>query len=180
VLLTAALAIGPAACDSGDNAAASPSASASANRQQLLALGQEWVQCLRDHGLTRMPDAQLSQDGYLQFVALQDYNWKDDLRTHQSIIDACQPIEDRYPPNAFRPKEQFSADDLRKLAEYAKCVRAHGIPDFPDPNPAGEFDVSGTSLANGIPGKLRDQADQACKSVWSGAVKITGGSGVKK
>ncbi|WP_433363707.1 hypothetical protein ACQPZX_32620 [Actinoplanes sp. CA-142083] len=179
VLIAAVLAAGLAGC-SADPPTPSASASASANRQQLLSLGQEWVECLRDHGLTRMPDAQLTQDGYLQFPPAGDYNWKDDLRTHKAIIDACQPIEDRYPPNAFRPKEQYSADDLRKLAEFAKCVRAHGLPDFPDPNQAGEFDLSGTPLANGIPGNLRDQADEACKSVWSGDVKITGGTGVKK
>jgi len=153
---------------------------ASTDRHQLLALGQEWVQCLRDKGLTRMPDAELSQEGYLQFPASGGYNWKDDLRKHQSIIDACQPIEDRYPPNAFRPKDQFTADDLRKLAEYAECVRNHGIPDFPDPNSAGEFDLSGTPLANGIPGPLRDQAEAACHQIWDGAVKITGGGGGKK
>ncbi|MFI5889735.1 hypothetical protein ACIA5D_06400 [Actinoplanes sp. NPDC051513] len=181
LLLTALLAAGLAGCSAaGSSASPNPSASASANRQQLLSLGQEWVQCLRDHGLTRMPDAQLSQDGYLQFVPQRDYNWKEDLGKHRSIIDACQPIEDRYPPNAFRPKQQYTADDLRKLAEYAKCVRANGLPAFPDPNKEGEFDLSGTALANGVPGQLRDQADQACKSIWSGDVKITGMTGGKK
>lgn len=180
VFLTALLAAGLAGC-SADGGAAAPNPSASAaGRQQLLALGQEWVECLRGHGLTRMPDAQLTQDGYLSFAADRSYNWKEDLSKQKSIIDACQSIEDRYPPDAFRPKQQFSADDLRKLAEYAKCVRAHGIPAFPDPNQAGEFDLSGTPLAGGIPAQLRDQADQACKNIWSGDVKVTGGSGVKK
>jgi hypothetical protein len=180
VLLTALVAVGAAGCSGADPAGSpNPSASASASRQQLLAQGQQWVQCLRTHGLTRMPDAQLTQDGYLQFPPVGGYNWKDDLRTHQSIIDACQSIEDRYPPNAFRPKQQLTADDLRKLGEYAKCVRAHGVPDFPDPNQAGEFDVTGTSIAHGMPGQLRNRIDQACKSIWSGDVKITGGSGEK-
>jgi hypothetical protein len=170
-----------AGCDSsGSGGSPNPSASAPTNRQQLLALGQEWVQCLRDKGLTRMPDAELSQDGYLQFPAAGGYNWKADLGKHRSIINACQPIEDRYPPNAFRPKEQYSAADLRKLAEYAACVRQHGIPEFPDPNSKGEFDVTGTSLANGIPGSLREKAEAACHQIWDGDVRVTGGSGVKK
>ena len=180
-LLTALLVTGAAGCrPGGSSATPNPSASAATDRHQLLALGQEWVRCLRDKGLTRMPDAELSQEGYLQFPAADRYNWKDDLRKHESIIRACQSIEDRYPPNAFRPKDQVSADDLRKLAEYATCVRAHGIPGFPDPNAAGEFDVGGTSLANGIPGRLREQADAACHQIWDGAIKITGGSGAKK
>jgi len=98
-------------------------------------------------------------------------------RRHPATIAACQSIEDSYPPNAFRPHEQLTADDLRKLGEYAKCVRAHGIPAFPDPNAAGEFDVTGTALAHGIPDSLRDQADRACHTIWSGKIKITGGDG---
>jgi hypothetical protein len=181
VLLSVLLAAGIAGCDSAGSAGTpTASASASANRQQLLALGQEWVQCLRDKGLTRMPDAEVSQDGYLQFPAQTDYNWKEDLSKHRNIIDACQSIEDRYPPNAFRPKQQFSADDLRKLAAYAECVRKNGIPDFPDPNAAGEFDLSGTPLANGIPGPLRDKADAACQQIWSGEVRVTDNGGGKK
>jgi hypothetical protein len=167
-----------AACDKG-SPSASPSASAG-NRQQLLALGQEWVKCLRDHGLTRMPDVELSQEGYIEFPA-SGYNWKEDLRKHKDIIDACQPIEDRYPPNAFRPKQQFSADDLKKLAAYAACVREQGVPDFPDPDETGNFDVTGTSVENGMPGKLREKIDAACRTIWSGDVRITGGgSGGKK
>jgi hypothetical protein len=181
LLLTALLGLGIAGCHPGGSSASpNPSASASPNRQQLLALAQEWVQCLRDKGLTRMPDAEISQDGYVQFPPQGGYNWKEDLGKHRSIIEACQPIEDRYPPNAFRPRQKFSADDLRKLAEYAKCVRAHGLPDFPDPNSAGEFDLGGTSLANGIPGALQDQADAACQQIWNGDIRITGNSGGKK
>jgi hypothetical protein len=177
VLLTTLVAAGLAGCDGGSAASPNPSASA-ANRRQLLALGQQWVQCLRSHGLTRMPDAQLSQDGYLQFPQAAGYNWKEDLGKHRSIIDACQSIEDSYPPGAFRPKDQVSAADLRKLADYANCVRAHGVPDFPDPNAAGGFDVTGTSLAHGGTAKL-NAADQACKDIWSGKIQMTGGDGGK-
>ncbi|MFI1990599.1 hypothetical protein [Actinoplanes sp. NPDC020271] len=173
MLLSLLVTAGLAGCGNHPAPTTAPSSSG------LLTLGQEWVQCLRSHGLTRMPDAELSQDGYLEFPS-RDYDWKSDLVKHRDIIDACQSVEDRYPANAFRPKQQFSADDLRKLAAYADCVRKHGIPAFPDPNAAGEFDLSGTSLADGIPGALRDQADAACHSVWDGAVKITGGAGGKK
>ncbi|RKN57628.1 hypothetical protein D7193_02955 [Micromonospora costi] len=177
-----AVGAGAAGCDRGGSASggSSPSASASVGRQQLLALGQEWVQCLRDHGLTRMPDADLTSDGYLQFPPQGGYNWKDDLRTRPQVIDACKSIEDRYPPTAFRPKDQLSADDLRKLGEYAKCVREHGIPDFPDPNAAGEFDLTGTPLANGITPEQMNAAQPACRHIWSGDLRILDNGGGKK
>ncbi|MBU2668066.1 hypothetical protein KOI35_31605 [Actinoplanes bogorensis] len=169
-----------AGCSGGGGGSPTTPESSAPGRQQLLALGQEWVQCLRDHGLTRMPDAQLSQDGYLQFVPDRSYNWKDDLVKRRSIIEACQSIEDRYPPNAFRPKDQPSAGDLRKLAEFATCIRAHGLPAFPDPNQAGAFDLAGTPLAQGVPGDRWDQANDACKGIWSGEVRMLGIAGGKK
>ncbi|NMO56864.1 hypothetical protein HH310_37540 [Actinoplanes sp. TBRC 11911] len=163
-------------CDPGSPAA---TPRATPNRQQLLALGQEWVQCLRGKGLTRMPDAELTPDGYLSFPPADGYNWKEDLSKRKSIIDACKSIEDRYPADAFRPKAQLSADDLRKLGEYAKCARAHGVPDFPDPKQDGSFDLTGTSVANGANPALTDKVHQACKSIWSGKISISGGGGKK-
>ena len=80
VLLAALLGAGIAGCDPGGGPGNPPASAQAAPQQQLLALGQEWVQCLRDKGLTRMPDAELSAEGYLQFPAAGGYNWKVDLR----------------------------------------------------------------------------------------------------
>jgi len=181
VLLAVLLGAGLAGCDAGGpTGSATPSAAPSANRQQLLALGQEWVQCMRSKGLTRMPDAQLTEDGYLNFPPQGGYNWKEYAGQHPDIIEACKSIEDKYPPNAFRPKHQLSAEDLRKLAEYAKCFRANGLPAWPDPDSDGSFDLEGTTLANGVPGQLMDKATQACSSIWSGKISVHGGPGGKK
>jgi hypothetical protein len=182
VLITVLLGAGLAGCSAaGPSGSATPSASASAvSRQQLLALGQEWVQCLRGKGLTRMPDAQLTEDGYLSFPPQGSYNWKEDLSKQEDTINACKSIEDKYPPNAFRPKEKLSADDLRKLAEYAKCFRAHGLPAWPDPDTDGSFNLSGTSLANGVPKAAMDKATEACSSIWSRKISVRNGPGGKK
>lgn len=181
LLLITSLATGSAGCSFTRSAGeAMPSASASADRGQILAVAQEWVDCLRGKGLTRMPDPQLNSDGYLEFPAGDGYDWKNDLRGRSAIVEACKAIEDRYPPNAFRPKAQFSAEDLRKLAEFAKCVRGHGLPDFPDPDAEGTFDLGGTPLANGIPAAKKDQATQACRHIWSGDIRTTGQNGGKK
>ncbi len=99
---------------------------------------------------------------------------------HPEIIEACKSIEDRYPPNAFRPKEQLSAEDLRKLAEYAKCFREHGLPAFPDPDSDGSFDFTGTTLANGVPKQLMDKATKPASSIWGGKITVNGGPGGKK
>ncbi|MEV4537465.1 hypothetical protein AB0J82_27170 [Asanoa sp. NPDC049518] len=177
VLIAMLLAAGLAGCEAGPASGGTPSATPSVSRQQLLSLGQEWVQCMRDKGLPRMPDAQLTEDGYLSFPPADGYNWKEDGANHPDIIEACKPIEDRYPPNAFRPKQQLSADDLRKLREYAECLRTHGLPAWPDPDSDGTFDLSETTLADGAPRDAMDRATEACRSIWSGSVKIRDGSG---
>ncbi|GIF76438.1 hypothetical protein [Asanoa siamensis] len=172
------VAAGLAGCQAGAaTGSGTPSASPSASGQHLLALGQEWVRCMRDQGLPRMPDAQLSEEGYLSFPPADGYNWKDDAVKRPDVIEACKPIEDRYPPNAFRPRQQLTADDLRKLGEYADCLRTHGIPAWPDPDSDGVFDLSDTPLADGVPGNLMDSANDACRSVWSGEVNVRDNSG---
>jgi hypothetical protein len=53
-----------------------------------------------------------------------------------------------------------SASDFEQLAKFARCIRSHGVPDWPDPNPLGEFPI-GTRLQHG--GKrLFGQAAHAC------------------
>jgi hypothetical protein len=39
----------------------------------------------------------------------------------------------------------MSPSSRQELARFAACIRAHGIPNFPDPNGQGMFDVGGTS-----------------------------------
>ena len=97
-----------------------PGAASLISAAPLLALAQDWVTCMRDNGMPRMPDAEVTAEGYLSFPPRGGYEWKSDLDNHPGIIDKCKSFEDRYPPNAFRPKDQVSPEDLRKLTEYAK------------------------------------------------------------
>jgi hypothetical protein len=181
VLVTALLAVGIAGCDSGSPArSTAPSASASASRQQVLALGQEWVRCMRAHGVTRMPDAQLTPEGYLSYPPQGGYEWKSDLRNHPGVIEACKSIEDRFPPSALRPRQAITAADLRKLTAFAKCAREHGLPEWPDPDANGEFDLRGTSMAHGISGRQSTALDGACKKFWDGELKVRDANGGKK
>lgn len=57
-------------------------------------------------------------------------------------------------PDALRACQQYSgkagsgtqptADQLRRLRRLAACVRTHGVPDFPDPDPrTGSFRTEG-------------------------------------
>ena len=50
---------------------------------------------------------------------------------------------------------------------YAQCVRSHGLPDFPLPNPSGTSGFSGQ--LTGGPGSPLARANAACKHLLTGA-----------
>jgi hypothetical protein len=58
-----------------------------------------------------------------------------------------------------------SAADLAKLKAYAKCMREHGIPDFPDPKADGTFPIIGTPLEHEGKSERVLSAMDACKDV---------------
>jgi hypothetical protein len=97
---------------------------------------------MRQHGIADFPDIAV-QDGHLQPPA----DLKQILRSHgdaqsRAATGACNPIVDALPPSAqfggdaHRP---LSAADLHKVQQFAACVRRHGFPHIPDPQPDGGF-----------------------------------------
>jgi hypothetical protein len=55
----------------------------------------------------------------------------------------------------------------QKALTYAQCIRAHGIPDFPDPNSQGEFIVQNGSSnpTSNVSTAVANAALKACKSL---------------
>lgn len=178
-LSAALLAVALAGCGGGP-ASPRPSASSALTDQQIAAVGRQYSQCLREHGLPRFPDPVVT-DGHLGLGPVSGgYNPKMDLAAHPQARAACLPIIDRLPASVTRHQAP-SAADLQKLRAYAKCVREHGVPEFPDPDQDGAFKIIGTRLANEDPAIRLQPAQEACKGFWSGSVRIDGpGKGGKK
>jgi hypothetical protein len=63
------------------------------------------------------------------------------------------------------PASTGSATYQEDLA-YAQCVRSHGLPDFPLPNPSGTSGFSGQ--LTGGPGSPLARANAACKHLLTG------------
>jgi hypothetical protein len=62
-----------------------------------------------------------------------------------------------------------------KALAYAKCIRSHGVPNFPDPNSDGTFTENGNnanSLGNISP-QVINQATSACQSLAPGGGQIS-------
>ena len=124
------LGLGLAACDS---AGATPgvatagggtlaaSASAAADGEQ----GRAFAACMREHGVD-MPDPQPGGGG---LGAELD---KLDKDKGFGAVDACRDLM----PGGGKDVK-LDPDQLERQRALAECMRANGVPDFPDPDPDG-------------------------------------------
>lgn len=54
----------------------------------------------------------------------------------------------------------------QKALAYARCIRAHGIPDYPDPNSSGQFVIqNGASAPSNESKAVANAAMKACQSL---------------
>jgi len=122
---------------------------------ELLSLGKEFSQCLRDNGVLEFPDPTV-RDGKLVMPQNQPADAVD------NGMKACQDILDKIPQQGGG--DSSSAEDVPQLRKFAQCLRENGVPDWPDPKTDGSFPVLGTPLDSKTP-ELQ-QARAACRIHW--------------
>jgi len=123
--LAAALALLAAACVGGH-----PSASATTSTS-LQAQWHRAVLCARAHGMPTLPDPTIDASGHATFPSVNKAQIPQETRT------ACQAMFDRLSPSG--PNHGYTQAQLNELLKFARCMRSHGISDWPDPNASGEF-----------------------------------------
>jgi hypothetical protein len=137
------LALSAAACGGGSPAGvaslgttttAAPAAARSAGGSAAGSPLVEYATCMRSHGVLNFPDAATfgSSDGIkaAKGQMVQVSRSEGSTPTFQAAQRACAPYYG--PPTT---STQVSAVELRKLLAVSRCMRAHGVPTFPDPNP---------------------------------------------
>ncbi len=93
------------------------------------AQGAKFSSCMRKHGVTNFPDP--NGQGVIQFGSGQGID--PSSPTFKSARSACQKLL----PNGGQPTPQQLAKDQQQMLAFSKCMRAHGIKDFPDPSNGG-------------------------------------------
>jgi len=144
---------GPGVANAGPASSASPSASASGS-----ALA--YSRCMRAHGITKFPDP--DSHGDIGINAGPGSGIDPNSPQFKAADRACKPL-------LPAPNPSQAAKDRPKMLRYARCMRAHGIPDFPDPDPGGGLDIRasrGSDLDPNSP--LYKAADNACKRYMPG------------
>jgi hypothetical protein len=127
----------------------------------------KFSQCMRSHGIPDFPDPKQSGNGIsLSLRGSKNGDLNPNSHQFQAAQQACR---------AYAPAPAANAPPNPRLAQqalaFARCMRSHGVPNFPDPK------VSGNNLQLGGPGRQGfdpnspqfQAAQSACKSSLPGA-----------
>ncbi len=122
LIAAAGLALLAAACGSSPGSTGSTGAAASAST------GVAFTRCMHSHGI---PDYPAPANGQLPKIVSGQQVGVSDATLH-SASTACQSL---WPYQALTPAQQ--QQELAQDLKFAQCMRAQGLPKFPDPTATG-------------------------------------------
>lgn len=117
-----------------------------------------YAQCMRDNGFTEFPDP--TPDGDLRIEVTPE-----SAPRFRAAGAACRDLA----PEGFRD-EGITPEDLEALIKLSQCVRENGVPDFPDPDADGRYDLRGVSSGPDDP--RIEAAMDACNDLRQGVGRI--------
>jgi hypothetical protein len=165
-----------AACGGSSPSADSAASSASGKRQSMIA----FATCMRAHGVPSFPDPGSNGRGGLQIQASQRAGSGASMTVNgvsvsapafQSAMRTCH----NYLPNGGAPSAADVAKMKSEALAMARCMRSHGVPNFPDPqfhtgsNGGVAFrlgEAGGRDLSSS---PAFQAAQRACGSIFGGA-----------
>lgn len=115
----------------------------------------KFTECMREQGI-EVPDPDTEQEGFA--IAIPQ-------GADKAAVDAALVACKEFMPNGGEMIEP-SAEQLAQMRAFAKCMREHGIEDFPDPGADGGIQIQGDSSdPNGIDPMSEEfeDAEQACR-----------------
>jgi hypothetical protein len=83
-----------------------------------------YSQCVRAHGVPGFPDP--GSSGQISKQAIRQLNVSDSAL--EAATSACENLNPNQPPSAAQQRQQLAED-----VTFAQCMRADGLPKFPDP-----------------------------------------------
>jgi hypothetical protein len=141
---------GPGVASTGSG---SPKASASGTAK---ASALAYSRCMRAHGIKDFPDPDAK--GQIQLETHPGSDIDPDNPTFKAADAACKPLL----PPAQQPPAHLKEDNLK----YARCMRQHGISDFPDPQADGTLQIKAEPGSDLDPNNPRYKtANDACKDL---------------
>jgi hypothetical protein len=151
-----------AGCGSGSPTSSSSQSAAATSSNSFQQKFVNFAMCMRSHGVPNYPDPQFTSSGGVQISPGQSNPNSPAFKSAQS--DCHQLL-----PNGGQPTGIGGAQAKAQEVKFADCMRAQGVPNFPDPSHDGAFD-----LPPGLnPQSPRfGQAMKACKSVQPSSLSV--------
>jgi hypothetical protein len=126
--------------------------------------GVRFAECVRAHGVSHFPDPD----------ATGNFNFAVDVTaaTFTAAVNACKSLQPPGTLSAHRSAKQQSA-----ALRFAACIRAHGVPDFPDPvNGQPLIDTDHIPSSNSPSGlSILNAATHTCGSILGPDARTQGG-----
>ncbi len=139
---------------SGATATAAPAGGSGSSGATSLANALAYSKCIQSHGVPNFPDpVQTPGGGYGYRTAGIDPN----SAAFQEALQACKAL----PSPWNSTSQQLSPVQQQAWLNWAKCIRDHGLPNFPDPTFSGTA-VHDSGLSSNSP-QLQSAMD-ACKA----------------
>ena len=142
---------------SGAPAGSGSSGSSAPTEVQLL----KYAECIRSHGVGDFPDPRPAPAGGFAFGVQPDANPRSPTPQFQAAEKACHG--DVPPSITASTPAKMAANALK----YTECMRAHGEPDFPEPNAQGMITINPTGILAPSSSQFQ-RAERACQSQNNG------------
>jgi hypothetical protein len=133
--------------------------------------------CMRKNGVPKFPDPQRSTAGGMSLTMGPGTGIDPKSPQFQAAEKACKKLL----PGGGTVSPAMQAKALAQMLKFSACMRAHGLPDFPDPTTAagGGIQLSiGGKKGSGLNPRspIFQAAQKACQSVMPGPPIKGGGS----
>ena len=168
IIVTAALTV--AGCGSSRH----PSSSGASNHslQGIAAAAYRFAACMRAHGVTNFPDPHVTTGSGQQSVSVGlPPKGSTKAPVFRAAYRACRAIMPG--PENVNPAQQAAQQEAHKeiLLAFARCMRTHGVIDFPDPNSDGRLTLDEVRAAGvDLLAPSTRTAGLACVGVTHGAI----------
>jgi hypothetical protein len=123
-----------------------------------------YSRCMRSRGIHDFPDPSSAGGGVgIELHGGPGSDLNRDNPTFKAAEQACRSLQ----PGGSQPPTA-SAEKIAAEVTWARCMRSHGLPGFPDPNGQGAFDRN--KFDENSP--AFQTASNACKSLRSGPLPV--------
>jgi hypothetical protein len=133
--------------------------------------------CMRKNGVPNFPDP--DSQGRIKITSgVSKSGQKTGVDTNAPQFRTAQKACQKLMPNGGRPTAQTQAKELQQALGFAKCMRSHGVPKFPDPKVNGDGGILQTiDPKTGVdPGSPQFKAaQQTCQRLVPGGPIVEAG-----